>query len=595
MTPKIFRLGKFRRWSVLIMGIIAFGVLTWLMVMLFRLASSGSKLFPFLLPPFVGVVIFIVLLCSYMIWMVWSYRIEFGESELRVNRYGIPFARPLRCSYENIAYVRRPIMKGSIEVIPTQGKAFQFIVLVEGGSSAVMDEFEKHLSIDKFQVFLRDELKRYSQPGMLRYGFVVFMFCFLGLQWLPRMILPSVAWETIWGEGFLPSGHINNYWIEDQGTSWISFMRTGDTPQVVQINAKGTETWSFENKGDVLYANAIIADQAGQPWLIHDDFYLHWSGTSWQNIESGGYSIRANPPIVIDNGFWTIASRENEPSRFLLRIDLDDGKETLFTLPVDLAQDGFYIREVDIAPDNSIIVLFVKDQFPQAIFYSFQNGQWHRLCSLEVEWYVPDFELNLPDAKAYVQIDDFTIDAKGQIWVINDKDGRSTIGRYNTLKSEWDWSPIAPDCELCASHFSEMVVDKHDRVWATAGYSMKNDINDDNYWVQGFGLDVFAPHWGTSAERLVRYTNKNSNFQYGIGQTGVRLSHDGRIWIASDRLVWIDSNNPDLPKPMPDLFVKVTDPGNLLVGYLAGLVIMGILFFGGWVIKSFRNQGTYHP
>lgn len=582
MSPKVFRFGKLRRWYVLVVGLIGLGVLFWLMIMLFIYTSSkGYQLY------LSGVTLFMMLLCGYMIWITWSYRIEFLENELKVSRYGIPFARPFHCSYENMSYVRRPIMKGSIEVIPIQGKSFQFPIIVEGGSDAVMDEFEKHLGKEHLQIYLREELKKTTKVGLTNRLFLVgIVWIFLFVQWSPRIILPHVGWETVWGEAFLPMGYINNYWISENGTAWISLMKSFENSQVIRIGDAGTESWVFGNRDDVLHADAIVSGSTGQPWLLRNDFFLHWDGTSWQKIQTRGVEIRADPPIVIGDNFWAIASKENEFSKYLIKLDLNTGDVNLFSIPQELLLDGFHIRDIRLTPDKSIVAYLVKADCPKVFFYIFQNEHWAQSHSLNVQSSDSEFH----DEQSRLRFGTFTIDNAGQIWGVNNNDGHPVIGRFDVLTGSWMWSQIPNDCELCSKSYSEMVVDNLGRVWLSGSYGRKNNLEDRYSVYQGSGLDVLKPQWEGTAEQLVRYTDKNSNYQVGIGNTGIRLSQDGHIWVARDRLVWIDSTQPDLPGVMPDWFVTVTNPGKLLIAYIVGFTLIGVLYVGDWIIKRIRTN-----
>lgn len=340
MTSKVFRLSLLRRWITSIVVLVAIGLLIQIprLVTGFNPFEQGSFWGIWIVP--VIVILFLLLLFVYIIWMIWSYSIEFSETELRVGKYGNPIARRTIILYSNIKHVRRGTYRGWIEIVLLNGKSFILMAIVAEGIDGLIAELEKHIPAEKFQPFLRKEMKRYSKSDLARWGFPVFIWLFLLLQWSPRMILPYIAWETVLGEGFLPSGYINNYWVDDNGTAWASFMRSFDTPQVIRVDSSGSESWIFDNREDVLYADAIVAGDHGQPWLLHDDFCLRWNGTSWQKIQSKGYSLRGTPPIVIKNVFWSIASRENESIQHLLGLNFENGEEALFPLPYQLSSSS---------------------------------------------------------------------------------------------------------------------------------------------------------------------------------------------------------------------------------------------------------------
>ncbi|MEW5938148.1 MAG: hypothetical protein AB1750_00685, partial [Chloroflexota bacterium] len=52
----------------------------------------------------------------------------------------------------------------------------------------------------------------------------------------------------------------------------------------------------------------------------------------------------------------------------------------------------------------------------------------------------------------------------------------------------------------------------------------------------------------SSLYEIVEYNEENSNLQTG---SPITLGPDGKMWIAGNTVAYIDSNAPDLPKPLP--------------------------------------------
>src|SRR5262249_37320527 len=93
------------------------------------------------------------------------------------------------------------------------------------------------------------------------------------------------------------------------------------------------------------------------------------------------------------------------------------------------------------------------------------------------------------------------------------------------------------------------------------------------------------PHWGGMAERLRRYTNKNSNYQVGIGSNDLRISEDGYIWSARNRVVRINANQPELPPALPEWATYVTNPKKALPIIAVIMIpwLLWILFWGLYI------------
>lgn len=589
MNPKVFRLGKFRRWWVLAVGIIGFGALAWLMTMLFLSTSSENKLVPILLPPLLGMTLFTALLCGYMIWVVWSYRIEFFEDELCVSRFGIPFARQIRCSYEDITYVRRPIMKGYIEVIPKQGKSFHLLTIVEGSSDGLMDEFERRLEPEKFQVFLREELKRYSIFDKVGLVSVVPLLVVVALFFLPKFVARFYAWETAWPSTTFNFGEINGLWFDQRGNVWLANRQPlSPNSQIIEITEEGTNRWTV----NLTFFDLVLADRKGQPWIIDYDEIFHWTGSSWKPVPLGGYTIGsyAAPPVVVDGKYWVSAYSKARDSHFLISLDLDTEEIQIVHLPPDLASDNFTIRGFQLAPDGSFLVMLAKP-FTPIFFYSYaaQSGEWEKKMELvEAKWETQS--IFGAEQDPWLEFGGFTIDKTGQVWVVLDDQTGSQIGRFDASSQTWQWSVIEDDCELCSASYGDIVVDDNGRAWVKAEYGRKSAPDAKYAILQGRGVDVFIPRWGQTAERVMRYTRDNSNYQLGFGSSDIQRTEDGRIWTAGNRLVWIDSSKPELPAPLPDWIANLISREMYIKASLftiVALIVMAVIYrLALW----YRNQ-----
>ena len=585
MSPKVFRLRKFRRWYALVVGLMGFGVLSWLMVMLFR----STSLFTDFLTPLIGVTLFMMLFLGYMIWMIWSYRIGFFENELKVSRYGIPFARPFQCEYENIAYVRRPIMKGSIEVIPTQGRPFQFILAVEGGSDAVMDEFEKHIGTEKFQMDLRHELKKYSILDKATIAIITPMLVVAIMFFLPKLFAGFVAWETFWSPGV--GGNMNSFWFDQDGDLWLSYNKPfSEITQIVQMTQEKKNHWSVDRS----YFDLVLADGNGLPWIIQGDEALHWQGLSWKSIPFNNYTVRTYTPVaIIDGKYWTSAYSKEKNSYFLINIDLNSEQIQVVNLPSERASENYIIQGLQSYSDGSLLVMVTKPYSP-VFFYQLKNNEWKKKIDLfDAKWRIPVFFGWEQDPR--LDFGGFTIDTSDRVWVVVEKESKSMIGQFDEDSTSWQWSSIESDCDLCSSSYEDIVIDDNGRVWITAEYGRKATPDVEYGYSLGYGVDVFVPHWGQSAERVMRYTRDNSNYQLGIGNNGLRRSDDGRIWTAYHRLVWIDSSDTNLPIPFPDWFANMISMETFAkVNYLTiGIYLVWLVVY--FFVSKLHNRSPIQP
>jgi hypothetical protein len=100
---------------------------------------------------------------------------------------------------------------------------------------------------------------------------------------------------------------------------------------------------------------------------------------------------------------------------------------------------------------------------------------------------------------------------------------------------------------------------------------------DDSY---GGGVTVLRPVWSGVAEFVVQYNKENSNYPRS-GRSSFVLDADGKVWVSSEDLYWIDSTASELPRPTPDWLMDISDPD---AGYLKYIAILTGAFFGGYGI-----------
>ena len=88
------------------------------------------------------------------------------------------------------------------------------------------------------------------------------------------------------------------------------------------------------------------------------------------------------------------------------------------------------------------------------------------------------------------------------------------------------------------------------------------------------------PVWGGVAELVVQYNKENSNYPRYVRSSPV-LGADGKVWVSSEDLYWIDSTASELPRPMPDWLMDI---GYSDAGYLKYIAILAGVFLGGYGI-----------
>lgn len=596
MPIKIFRFNKFQRYLSLILSGLFIIVVIWFLYRLFdigafdHMGGLGLLLIPY--PLF-------VILLIYLVWMIWSYRIEFWETEIRVASLVNPIKRYDRCAYKDIEYIRRPTMKGQIQIISNFRKIIQFPIRVDGGVDAVMDEFEKYVPLERFQLELRSELKKFSKYDKITYSSVVFALLLLVVSYSSRLLLRNVAWETVWSPGYPSFGNIRGFWIDD-GTTWVVYNKAFENDiKISRISNEQKRFWNFAD--NEFYPDVVLAGRDNQPWLFDSDRLYRWTGSSWQGYQFQNYTIRSfSEPVVIEGIYWAGAYEKETKKSYLVKFDLNSGDITSIYLPNELASDGFSIWSITKSPDNSLYVMVTKPN-ASVFFYLVSDGQWERKYELaDVEWkrafsnmdeqFYQEYVVRNGEPDPILGVKDFAFDNSGQIWVITKKSGQFIMGWFNPSINLWEWSRIENDCNLCTRSYDDIVIDNLGRVWLAGEYGHIDNVDDQWGILDDRNMDVFLPHFGGVAEQITRFTNKNSNYQFGFGSNDLRLSADGYIWSAHDRVVRIDANQKELPQPLPDWVTTITDPEKFLPIVLAILIPLMFLTILWGVFLRFKDR-----
>lgn len=378
MPLKVFRFSKFQRYLTLLTVVLLIIITIWFLSPLVNadfFEHAGGRIL-LIIPYPLGIITF-----TYLIWVTWAYRIEFWETEIRVASYLKPWKQYERCAYKDMEYIRRPTMRGEIQIVSTSKRSIQFHTCVDGGVDAMLNELEKYVPLDKFQSNLQSELKKFSKYDKVVVSLSFFPLLFLVMVNVPSIILNDVAWETIWEPSYWSSGDIYGFWLENE-TAWVSYRKPFvDSVNIVHIKNDEKKFWKLDK--DSFYPDIVSADDNEQPWVIGYDQLYRWTDSSWQGYQFQDYRLRNfSTPIVIEDIYWTQASDETTERPFLVQFDLKSGDIIPLYLPDELAKDGFSIWDIKEASDHSLYVMVTQPNAP-VFYYLVKDGQWERKFELK--------------------------------------------------------------------------------------------------------------------------------------------------------------------------------------------------------------------
>jgi hypothetical protein len=200
-------------------------------------------------------------------------------------------------------------------------------------------------------------------------------------------------------------------------------------------------------------------------------------------------------------------------------------------------------------------------------FYRLQDDRWQELAG----------------PSSGNPIKDFAMDHNGRLWALNRpwRDDAWMIGQYDPGTASWAWSELEPAGDSLVREYHAIQVDARGRVWLAGTYQ------DVRLRARNF-VTVFEPVPGAPARRIVEYDDDNSNYQGDISPGSLRLGPDGRIWTADDRLVWMDSTAPELPRPLPAWLASATSlRGRIFLTVGSVIILTPMMVF---LIRQRRRQ-----
>ena len=520
-----------------------------------------------------------IVLLLLWVWSEWVYYIEFGENELVFKREMLQFLKPVKVSYGEIFYVCRSDVKEVLSVFLLNGKEVRLPTSVTDGVDGLVAEFRKHLPSGRIQPEIETAYKKWGPFEKWNLVMVVLViltipYSIVGMS--NKDIGSLIAWKGVWTPLGTLSGTVESYWVDPNQEVWASFSGLFSKDwKIAKLSSeyKKEIVLTFEDSlAD--RSNLVLADENDQPWVIQSDSLYHWNGQMWDEIKLTDYRIDTRRyPTTTEYKYWSY-TYHGEESKYLFSLDLNTAEIKTYPFPNEFASSGFFVYDIRPVAGNSLVVMFTKEYGP-IYFYRFENGEWKKVGEiLDAEWVLP-----FPDSeRPHFQFGGFTVDEKGQIWVVLERDSINTIGRLVIGEDQWSWSYIEKRCDLCGDLYEQIVVDRFQRVWLAVEFASRDQQSDTYAVHDGDGADVFMPVWNDTAVLMTRYSEKNSGYTGSPWRTGMKMSPDGKIWSGSrDGLVRIDASQIALVKPLPFESILISEP-IMIILYPIAPALFGAFF-----------------
>lgn len=441
--------------------------------------------------------------------------------------------KPFSVDYDQIKEIRNGRMRGSLQILDHEGKAVDLIPSLFGNNYGedILLELQKHVTSEQFEsgMDIPTVLKKWQAESRKKIIIpLVFLILYLATfsldpQFSSRLWL-KVPWKT---ELHLPLFESPwTYTLISQDETWLISNKISSFSAYHYSSGKVVDTWDFKTPAGQ-YPDFVSTDNKGNPIIWYEDSVLHYDKT-WKTLKykndlnvSGWYSSG----LVRGTQGWAIR-KIGEKNQFI-RIDGLTGEWTVLPLPNSAVQQNLYPQRMLQTTAGDYLVLMNNNDI--ARIYLFSAGTWKPL----------EFSVNVPEIN---QLNSFFLDSKNSLWVLFSSEGYWFVEKIplsgETLLTQLP-SPIG---EPHMERYMNLFVDTHGRIWVTGGYP--------------YFISVFNPVWKGEASEIIKYKEKNSNYQGGGLQPPVMTS-DGKLWTFDQRIVTMDTNIETLPAPLPDWFAKL--------------------------------------
>ena len=380
---------------------------------------------------------------------------------------------------------------------------------------------------------------------LINIGLLVMLFL---LTW--RDLPIPIVWKTV--DWSLNRSDVKTLMVDGNGDPWFLVDRLfqDDAYQLRHETAGKVTSWdlpsiTFEEAQFV----SIAKDKNDNPWLILGKRLAHWDGTQWifvpMPLDADIKSFICPSVVIKDSLVWGI-DNATEQTRI---VQLDLNQEPLQTQEI-LLPDGLDSKQSRfhciISNNDGLLAVLSNDE--QVAFFQLQNSEWQEITSFTKE--------------QPLKVNDVAIDAKGQIWVVLILRSWPTgkpVGSYDPKENTWTWLDIEqPELNIKYIEYGHIAVDNFNRIWLSAKQygPSTNVFSSSTFKANAIGVYEESPD--RSLVRIRQYTTNNSSLETS-SLSKIVIGPDGKIWTWNQQVVWLDGNQQELPQPLPDWFVALTN------------------------------------
>jgi hypothetical protein len=381
--------------------------------------------------------------------------------------------------------------------------------------------------------------------------------------------------------------------IDSNGSPWLiaqKLFRDSEGYELRHITENEVDIWDLPSLTyEEMMSISVAKDKTDTPWLLIGERLAHWNGTEWvfspTPLNASIHDFLSSSTVIQDSIAWGV-DYATEGKR-IIRLDL--GQEPIqareILLPDGLDTQKYAFESIVSIGDNDLLAVVSNDM--QLDMYRLQNFEWRKITSFQKD----------QASKLYIQ--DMVVDSNDRIWVVVNpwvKSDGKLVGKYDPKDNIWTWFDIEPQSDVANRFFDYgfIGVDDLGRVWLSAVQygpdgSRAALFGSSNSDLLGYETDTLGVYEENSENKLVEirhYTSKNSYLETRRVSRLI-LGSDEKIWTWGKQLVWMDSRQQLLPKPLPNRFVALTTKYRMIISLLS-LAFLIIVFAIQWQIRRQR-------
>ena len=383
--------------------------------------------------------------------------------------------------------------------------------------------------------------------------------------------------------------------IDSHGSPWLivqKLFRDGDDYELHHVTNNNVDIWDLPSLTfEEMMSVSVAKDNMDNPWLLVGKRLAHWDGTKWvfssTPLDASIHDYLPPSVAIKDSIVWGIDySEKKEEGKRIVWLDL--GQEPIQSrevlLPAGLDEQKYKFEGIISTGKDNLLAVLSDDM--EVSIYRLQNFEWQKITSFQKE------------QASNLYIRDIVVDLNDQIWVVVNpwvKNDGKLVGKYDPKNNIWTWFDIEPQSDVANRFFDYgfIGVDNLGRVWLSAVQygpdgSRAALFGPSNGDLLGYETDTLGVYEENSENKLVEirhYTSKNSHLETSRVSRLI-LGSDEKIWTWGKQLVWMDSRQQLLPKPLPNWFVALAKL-RMRISILS-LAFLIIVFAMQWHIRRQR-------